>query len=163
MAGDVTLHAVVITVSDRASRGEYTDESGPAVAELVRAAGYEVGDVRVVEDGDESVAAALRTAIADEAHLIVTIGGTGLGPRDRTPEGTRRVIDREAPGIAEAMRAAGRASTPLADLSRGIAGIAGGCVVVNLPGSVRGAVESITAVLPILHHAVEQARGESHH
>ena len=155
--------ATVITVSDRAARGAYTDESGPVVAAALREAGYEVGDVVVVEDGDVPVTAALRDAIAAAADLIVTTGGTGFAPRDRTPEATRAVIDREAPGLAEVMRARGRESTPFADLSRGIAGIAGGTVVVNLPGSVNGARESIAAVVDLLDHAVAQARGAHTH
>ena len=157
------FRAVVVTVSDRASRGEQADESGPAVAALLAGAGYEIAPVAVVPDGVTSVAAAIRDAAGSGAALVVTTGGTGFAPRDLTPEGTRRIIDREAPGLAELMRAAGRATTPFADLSRGVAGVAGRTVVVNLPGSLAGATESLEAVLPILRHAVEQAAGGHEH
>ena len=154
--------AVVVTVSDRVASGLSDDESGPALAsELVRH-GYDVAPVRVVPDGVESVEAALRQAIREGAELVLTTGGTGFAPRDLTPEGTHRVLDRDAPGLGEAMRAAGRATTAFADLSRGTAGLAGSTVVVNLPGSLRGATESLAAIVPILRHAIEQARGGDH-
>ena len=153
--------ATVVTVSDRCAAGEAEDTAGPALADLLRDAGYTVGAPVVVPDGDDSVAAALR-ALLDATDLVVTTGGTGLSPRDRTPEGTRQVIEREVPGLAEAMRAAGRASTPFADLSRGVVGAAGATLVVNTPGSRSGATESLAAILPVLAHALEQVAGATH-
>ena len=157
-----TWRAGVVTVSDRCARGEAVDESGPALVRLLEQAGYEVATATVVPDGDEPVAGALRDAAAAGCQLVVTTGGTGLSPRDRTPEGTRAVIDFEVPGLAEAMRAAGRASTPFADLSRGLVGVTGVSIVVNVPGSVRGAVESLTTLIDVLPHALAQLRGGDH-
>ena len=152
------MKAIVITVSDGVIAGTRRDDSGAAVERLLSGAGFAV-ERRVVADGVESVENALRAALADGGRLVVTTGGTGFSPRDLTPEGTRRVIDREAPGLAEAMRAAGRGN-PHGMLSRGVCGIVGGAVVVNLPGSPGGAEESLEAVLPALRHAVELAGGE---
>src|SRR5690242_19582023 len=126
--------AAVITISDSAARRERADASGPLARDLLQAAGFAVGEPTVVADEREAIAAVLR-ATAAEAELVVTTGGTGLGPRDVTPEATRLVIEREAPGIAEHLRAAGRAHNPLASLSRGIAGSVGRTLIVNLPGS----------------------------
>lgn len=153
--------AVVITVSSRAAAGVYADDAGPAVADALRAAGFEVGDVVVVPDGREVVADAVVRACAD-APLVVTTGGTGLHPKDLTPEATLDVVERLVPGIAEAMRAASRAVTPMAALSRGVAGVRGGTLVVNLPGSPRAAVENLAAVTPVLAHAVDQLAGGDH-
>jgi molybdenum cofactor synthesis domain-containing protein len=153
--------ATVITVSTRAAAGVYPDQAGPAVAGVLRDEGFEVGDVVVVADGRAEVARALRAASLD-AQLVVTSGGTGLHPRDLTPEATRDVIEREAPGLAEAMRSASLAVTPMAMLSRGVAGTVGRTLIVNLPGSPRAAVENLQAVLGVLTHAMEQMAGGDH-
>lgn len=147
------MRAVVITVSDRVSTGKAEDRSGPAVAELLNGLGFET-TVEVVPDGVESVEAALRAALASGVDLIITTGGTGMSPRDLTPEATRRVIEREAPGVAEAMRAATFGVNPHGMLSRGVCGIAGTTLVLNLPGSPAGARESLGVVGPALEHAV---------
>lgn len=147
------MRAVVITVSDRVSTGQAEDRSGPAVAELLNGLRFET-TVEVVPDGIESVEGALRAALAGRVDLIVTTGGTGMSPRDLTPEATRRVIEREAPGMAEAMRAATFGVNPHGMLSRGVCGIAGTTLVVNLPGSPAGARQSLEVVGPALEHAV---------
>jgi molybdopterin adenylyltransferase len=151
------MRVAVLTVSDRASAGIYEDGSGPAVEAALT--GHEIVDRVVVPDDVRTIEDTLR-AWADEGgiDLILTTGGTGLGPRDVTPEATRSVIERDAPGIAEAMRAHGRALTPFAALSRQVAGARGTCLIVNLPGSPKAAVESLDAVLEILPHAVEMLR-----
>jgi molybdopterin adenylyltransferase len=152
----------VLTVSDGVAQSVREDASGRAVAEALAGAGFEVARREVVPDQRDRIEGILRELAADAA-LVVTTGGTGLGPRDLTPEATRAVLDREAPGLAEAMRAAGRASTPMADLSRGVAGSIGPALVVNLPGSPGGAVESLKAVLPVLPHALELLSGAAVH
>lgn len=157
----MTLRAAVVTVSDGVHAGTRTDTSGPSVAGLLEGAGFEVVR-RVVADEQPDIERVL-VELTDAADLIVTTGGTGFAPRDVTPEATRAVIDREAPGFAEAMRAAGRATTPNADLSRAIAGIRGSTVIVNLPGSPAGATESLEAILPILPHAIGHLRGSTEH
>lgn len=149
-----TLKARVITVSDRVSRGEAEDRSGPAAVQALSGLGFSV-DLVVVADGVESVEGALQEAVAMGLGLVVTTGGTGMAPRDLTPEATRRVIEREAPGLAEAMRAATFGSNPHGMLSRGVSGIVGGTLIINLPGSVAGATESLDVVGPALVHAVE--------
>ncbi|HWC33161.1 MAG TPA: molybdenum cofactor synthesis domain-containing protein [Actinomycetota bacterium] len=154
--------AAVITVSDRAATGERDDRSGPAVTQALERAGFDVVRRAVVADAVEEVRSAIAEA-ARSADLVATTGGTGLSPRDVTPEATRAVMEREAPGIAEAMRAAGAASTPTAWLSRGVAGVVNGALVVNLPGSPSGAAESVEAIADILPHAVEVLRGGSVH
>lgn len=153
--------AVVVTVSTRAAAGVYDDTAGPAVADVLAAAGFEVGAPVVVPDGRAEVADALVAACA-RAELVVTSGGTGLHPRDLTPEATRDVLEREAPGFAEAMRAASLAVTPMGMLSRGVCGVRGSTLVLNLPGSPKGAVENLRAVLDVLPHAVDQLRGGDH-
>lgn len=155
------MRAVVITVSTRASAGVYADEAGPAVAEMLRAEGWDVIDVVVVPDGRQVVAEAIRAACA-RADLVVTSGGTGVHPRDETPEATRDVIDREVPGLGEAMRAASLIITPMAMLSRAIAGTVGRALVVNLPGSPKGARETVAVVLPVLRHALDQLHDGDH-
>ena len=145
------LQAKVLTVSDGVAAGTREDRSGAALVERLVAAGYDVATPRVVPDGVESVASALRELAEGFAGLIVTTGGTGFAPRDHTPEGTRVVIDREAPGLAEAMRLA---NPPKGRLSRGLAGTLGPCIVLNTPGSPAGAVESLDAVLDALPHAL---------
>lgn len=156
------MRAVVITASDRASSGAYEDRSGPVLADGLRAQGYEVVGPRVVPDGDP-VGTALRQAIAEGFDLIVTTGGTGLAPSDRTPEVTRPLLDREIPGIAEAIRAAGLAKGVAASmLSRGLAGQAATSLVINLPGSRGGCRDALVALEPVLVHAIAQLRGMDH-
>ncbi len=157
------IRALAITVSNRAAAGVYADRSGPVLAALLAAAGCaEVGGPLVVRDG-EPVLAALREAVADGYDVIVTAGGTGLTPSDRTPEMTRAVLDREIPGIAEAIRSAGAAAgVPAAVLSRGLAGLAGRTIIVNLPGSSGGVRDGMAVLSPILAHAVDQVRGGDH-
>jgi len=157
------VKAVVITVSDSRHAGQNPDQSGPAVASLLRKAGYELAPVTIVPDERDQIGAAIKDAVVAGYALIVTTGGTGLGPRDVTPEATAAVLDFEVPGLAEAMRAAGLQKTPQAALSRAVAGVRGGSLIVNLPGSVRGATESLEAVLPALEHAVRLTRGETAH
>lgn len=148
------MRALVVTVSDRVSRGEAEDRSGPAAAAILEGAGFEV-DRSIVPDGIDSVATELGRAAGSGFDLVVTTGGTGMAPRDLTPEATRRVLDREAPGLAEAMRAATFGRNPHGMLSRGVCGIVGSTLVLNLPGSERGAIESLEVVVPALRHGVE--------
>jgi len=154
--------AVVITCSTRAAAGVYPDRSGPIIVEALREWGFEVGDVVVVPDGPE-VEAALRTALDSDAAVVLTTGGTGLTPTDRTPEATSSVLDRLVPGVAEAIRAAGvRAGIPTAMLSRGVVGLAGETLVVNLPGSTGGVRDGLAVVELVVLHAVSQIRGGDH-
>ncbi len=148
------MKAVVVTVSDRVSRGEATDASGPAAAAKLDEYGFPEARVVVVPDGVESVRRILVELVADH-DLVVTTGGTGFAPRDVTPEATRLVIDREAPGLAEAMRAVTFGKVPHGMLSRGVTGIAGSTLIVNLPGSVKAVNESLDVVGPALRHAIE--------
>lgn len=147
---DGALQAKVLTVSDGVSEGTRDDASGRALVEQLTGAGFEVVDHRVAADGRESVAAALTAQATDFAGLIVTTGGTGFAPRDQTPEGTRQVIEREAPGLAEAMRLV----SPFGRLSRGVAGVRGRAIICNTPGSPKGCVEQLGAVLDVLPHAL---------
>ena len=158
-----THEAVVVTCSNRSAAGEREDASGPALVDALRAAGFDVEPEAVVVRDDEVAIAALLVRLADAGHrLILTIGGTGLTPTDVTPAATRRVIEREAPGLAELMRAAGMASTPMAALSRGVVGTRGRALIANLPGSPKGASESLEALLPVLRHALDQIAGGDH-
>ncbi len=160
--GPAQIRALAITVSNRASAGVYEDKSGPVLTELLRAAGCSVDGPLVVPDG-EAVEAALREAIVARYDVVVTTGGTGLTPGDRTPEMTRRVLDREIPGIAEAIRSAGAAAgIASAILSRGLAGLAGPVLIVNLPGSAGGVRDGMRVLAGVLGHAVDQARGGDH-
>lgn len=150
-----TIRAVVLTISDSAARGERVDESGPAVAAELTAIGAEIIAAEILADEREAIAARLRDyADAGLADLIVTTGGTGLAMRDVTPEATRDVIEREAPGLAELMRAESLKITPLAALSRSVCGARGRTLIINLPGSIRGARENLAAVARLLPHAI---------
>ncbi len=153
--------AAVMTASDSASRGEREDVSGPTVAARLQAAGFAVEHREVVPDDRDVIARCLRRLADDEEVSVIAItGGTGFAPRDVTPEATTEVIDRPAPGLAEAMRAAGRAVTPLADLSRGVCGVRGRTLILNLPGSPKAASESLDAVISLLPHALDLLSGE---
>jgi molybdenum cofactor synthesis domain-containing protein len=153
--------ALVLTVSDRVAAGRRDDASGDTLAARLAGLGFEVHR-KVVADEVPAIAAAIRAGAA-EHPLIVTTGGTGLTPRDVTPQATAAVLDYEVPGIAEAIRAEGRKSTPMAALSRGLVGVAGRALVVNLPGSPRGSLESLDAVIPVLDHALETLSGPFDH
>jgi molybdenum cofactor synthesis domain-containing protein len=156
------IRALAITVSNRAAAGVYPDRSGPVLAGLLREAGCEVDGPTVIPDG-QPVAETLREAAAAGYDVVVTTGGTGLTPADLTPEMTRKVIEREVPGIAEAIRAAGvSAGVPAAMLSRGLAGLAGRTLIVNLPGSAGGVRDGMAVLAGILAHAIDQAHGGDH-
>ncbi|WP_183099282.1 MogA/MoaB family molybdenum cofactor biosynthesis protein [Nocardioides pelophilus] len=156
------LSAVVIVASNRAAAGVYEDTTGPLIADALRELGFEVGDPVVRPDGDP-VGAAIALAVRGGARVVLTTGGTGLTPTDRTPEVTRPLLDREVPGLAETIRAGGVAKgVPTAALSRGLAGVAGSCLVVNLPGSRGGVKDALDVLRPVLGHAVEQITGSDH-
>jgi molybdenum cofactor synthesis domain-containing protein len=154
----------VLTISDRCSQGLMADTAGPAVVALLTRE-WPHAEIRtaILNDDEDAIAEALEELVRENVKLVLTVGGSGLGPRDRTPEATQRVIDREAPGLAEAMRARGAERNPYAWLSRGVAGMSGNTLIVNLPGSLRGAEESLAVILPLLHHALEVVAGAENH
>jgi molybdopterin adenylyltransferase len=158
-AGPDRWPAKVVTVSDGVAAGRREDRSGPALKERLSAAGFDVVETVVVSDGAVQVASTLRNLADGFVGLVVTTGGTGFGPRDMTPEGTRAVIDREAPGLAEAMRLI----NPLGRLSRGMAGMIGKTLVLNTPGSSKGAIECLDAVIDVVPHALALLRGDQPH
>jgi len=155
--------AAVVVVSDRSARGERDDTTGPLLVELLTGLGFSVAEPVVVPDDAPLVQSALRQAVAGRADLVLTTGGTGLAPRDITPEATRELLEREAPGLADAVRRAGAEAVPTSVLSRGVAGTIGGSLVVNLPGSPGGVRDGIAVLAPVLGHALAQLRGGGDH
>ncbi|MET9698152.1 MogA/MoaB family molybdenum cofactor biosynthesis protein [Streptomyces sp. NPDC006529] len=155
------MRALVVTASNRASRGVYADKGGPLLARALAGLGFTVDGPRVVPDGDP-VEAALREGVAAGYDVVLTTGGTGISPTDRTPDATARVLDYEIPGIPQAIRAEGLAKVPTAALSRGLAGVAGHTLIVNLPGSTGGVRDGLAVLDRILLHAVDQIRGGDH-
>lgn len=153
--------ARVVTASNRAAAGMYADRSGPVIVEWLRARGFDCPDSTVVPDG-EPVGEALRAAVADAVDVVITTGGTGISPTDATPEVTRALLDYEVPGLADAIRAAGAPMVPTAVLSRGVTGVAGRTLVVNLPGSTGGVRDGLGVLDGVLDHAVDQLRGGDH-
>jgi len=158
----MSLAAAVITVSDRSARGERVDRSGPIAVAALRAAGFDCDDAAIVPDGADSVETALHAALQRGIRLIITTGGTGISPRDLTPEGTARVLTRQLPGIAEELRRRATAEKPGGMLSRGLSGIADGALIVNLPGSTAAVESGVQLVLEVAHHALGQLEGEDH-
>ena len=157
----MTIRFGILTLSDRSSRGERADASGPALSNLIQAEGWSVVPKELLPDDESAIRAILATwSDSGEMDVILTTGGTGFAPRDVTPEATRAVIEREAPGLAEAMRAASLKITPHAMLSRILAGIRKKALIINLPGSPKGAVENLQVVVPVLPHAVQLLRGD---
>ena len=160
----MSVRIAIVTVSDGCAAGTREDRSGAAIAAWAREQGHEVTAHVVVPDETHRVATALiRLADGGEATLILTTGGTGLGPRDVTPEATRAAIERDAPGIAEALRSAGLRQTPRAALSRGIAGTRGSALIINLPGSTSGVLDGLATLAPLVEHVAALLRGETEH
>ncbi|MGA7912707.1 MAG: MogA/MoaB family molybdenum cofactor biosynthesis protein [Candidatus Dormiibacterota bacterium] len=155
--------AHVITVSDRATAGTMKDESGPALVERLKREKFEISGPEVVPDEKDRITEAIAAAVVSGVEVVITTGGTGLGLRDVTPQATAALLDYEVPGLAEAMRRAGASSTPMSALSRGMAGVRGRTLVINVPGSVRGATESLEAVMPVLAHAIRLLHGDTKH
>lgn len=162
-SGGAPRRAAVVTVSDGVAAGNREDRSGDAVAELLRNEGYDLEHREVVPDRTEEIEACLRRLVTRGISLVCTTGGTGLGPRDVTPEATKRVVERDAPGLAELARHAGLAETRHAALSRGVAGASAGSLIINLPGSPRGATTSLAALIDVLEHALGLLAGETTH
>ena len=157
------IRAVVITVSDACSRGERVDASGEALVRLLGEAGAEIAAKEIVSDDLDPLIERLRTYTdRDDVNLVITTGGTGFSPRDNTPEATLAVIERAAPGLAEAMRMETLKQTPMAMISRGVCGIRSGALIVNLPGSPKGVRESFVVIKPVLSHAIALLEGKSH-
>ena len=158
------IHAVVITVSDACARGERHDESGAELVRLLSDVGAEIVETKILSDDLEPLVKNLRLyAERRDVNLIITTGGTGLSPRDNTPEATRRVIDSEVPGIAEAIRSESMRQTPMAMISRGVAGISFGSLIINLPGSPQGARQGFAVIKPVLNHAADLLAGITAH
>ena len=157
------IRARIITCSDATSRGERVDRSGPAVRELLAASGYDVDDIVVVADNVDVIAGAIETATSDGIRLIITTGGTGIAPRDVTPEATMRVCEKVIPGFGELMRASSLQKTAMAPLSRAQAATRGSALIVNLPGSENGARENLQAILHLIPHALQLLEGKTEH
>ena len=158
------IRAVAITVSDACARGEREDQSGEALVQLLKELGAEIVERKIVSDDLEPLVQTLQhTAERRDVNLIVTTGGTGLAPRDNTPEATLRVIEREAPGLAEAMRLGTLTQTPMAMISRGVCGVRFGTLIINLPGSPKGVRESFAIINPVLNHAIDLLSGRTTH
>ena len=158
------IRSVVITVSDACARGEREDASGAALVELLEGIGATVVERKVMSDDLDPLSEALRQCAArSDVNLILTTGGTGLGPRDNTPEATQRIIEREAPGISEAMRVETLKQTPMAMISRGVSGVCSATLIINLPGSPKAVRESFAVIKPVLSHAVDLLAGKTEH
>jgi molybdopterin adenylyltransferase len=158
----MAIRTGILTVSDKGSRGEREDRSGPAVREVLETAGHAVVRTAIVPDDGEEIQTTLLAWSDEGLDLVLTTGGTGFSPRDWTPEATKAVLDRETPGISEAIRAAGMRKTPAAMLSRAVSGIRKSTLIINLPGSEKGARESLAVVLDVLPHGIEVLRGDAH-
>lgn len=157
------FNAGIITVSDKGSQGKRQDLSGPAIAEMLAGAGIEIKQTLIIPDEVEQIQKTIiQFADVEKLDVILTTGGTGVSPRDLTPDATLKVLDKEVPGMAEAMRLASMKITPHAMISRAVAGIRGRCLIINLPGSPKGAKENLAAVLPALQHAIEKIKGDDH-
>ena len=156
----MTVRVAVLTVSDRSKEGIYEDKSGPRLIEIIRMhAGWDVAEIAVVRDEVDDIKSMLSKWCAEEVNLILTTGGTGFGPRDKTPEATKSVIEKDAPGISESLRAESLKKTPYAMLSRGVSGITGHTLIINLPGNPKAISECMDILIPVLPHALELLMG----